>query len=321
MKTLRKSIAMSHRSFLNIPRQHPFLFAGGLLLALAVVTGLMHFNAPMSSFHHLFYIVILAGSFFHGIIGGIGVALIAGLLTSPWSPVTATALPPGEIDTFVRFIAFLSVGLSTGWLAQALHRRLEELTQLTEDSIRAVIRALDAMDGATARHSEKVAEYATLIARQLNLPPAQVDRIRWAALLHDVGKLSIPPEVLNKNGPLNEKEWAIVKRHPVESVRIVGDVTRLHALLPAVRHHHERMDGRGYPDGVRGSQFPLEARIISVADAFDAMTSNRPYRAALSPDEAFRELRRNEGTQFDPKVVRAFLHARGEKAVNGRAAS
>jgi len=169
--------------------------------------------------------------------------------------------------------------------------------------------ALDALDGPTARHSENVAVYATAIAHEMRLEPCRIARVRWAALFHDVGKLTIPPEILNKNGPLNDKEWAIVKRHPIESVRIVGTVQRLQALLPAVRHHHERMDGRGYPDGVCGEDFPLEARIISVADAFDAMTSDRPYRAALSRDDAFEELHRHVGTQFDPDVVDAFLRA------------
>lgn len=280
-----------------------------LALGLGGVVSLMHFGGSISnSFHHLFYIVILAGAYCFGLAGGVSVALAAGVLGSHLFPFIPPAVVPGDhLDCLVRLVAYVLVGGVTGSLATTLYRRLDELNQMTDDSIRAFIRALDAIDGATARHSENVAEYATAIAKQMRLTPAQIDRVRWAALLHDVGKLSVPIDILTKEGPLDEEEWAIVRRHPLESVRIVRDVTRLHGVLAAVRHHHERVDGRGYPDGVQGVQFPLEARIISVADAFDAMTSDRPYRRALSVEEAYAELRSNVGSQFDSRVVAAFI--------------
>lgn len=310
---------MSHASTDTSFRRRSLLHIPLLLLGLGGVVSLMHFGESFSgSFHHLFYIVILAGAYFFGPAGGISVALVAGALSSHLFPfVPAEHLSHLHLDCIVRLFTYLLVGSVTGYLTATLYRRLRELNQMTDDSIRAFIRALDAIDGATARHSEKVAEYATSIAQQLRLAPAQVDRVRWAALLHDVGKLSVPVDILTKAGPLNEDEWAIVRRHPLESVRIVRDVTRLHGVLAAVRHHHERVDGRGYPDGVRGEQFPLEARIISVADAFDAMTSDRPYRRALSVEEAYEELRANVGSQFDAKVVSAFIATHSRRFGNG----
>lgn len=300
---------------LTIAGRHPAWRIVLLTLSLGVICALMYVGGDLStSFQHLFYLTILASASFYGIPGGIIVGVVAGILSSPLLPfISVKSIPQEHIDSLVRFVSFVSVGLVTGMLTGSLRKRLHELNTLTDDSIRAFVRALDAMDGATAKHSEKVAEYATAIAEQMNLAPAQIDRVRWAALLHDVGKLSVPSDVLNKQGPLDDAEWEIIKRHPLESVRIVGNVTQLHSLLPAVRHHHERVDGRGYPDGVQGAQFPLEARIISVADAFDAMTSNRAYRAALSVQDAYDELRRNAGTQFDPKVVTAFVHFHSRK--------
>lgn len=294
------------------------------LLALGVVAvgGLMYFGGNVSaSFQHLFYLVIVAAASVYGVRGGVIVGMVAAVLSSSLLPVLNAHSPSGDLgDVVVRCISFIGVGLVTGLWTDSSRKRLHELNRLTDDSIRAFVRALDAVDGATALHSEKVAEYSTAIAEQMNLTPIQVNRVRWAALLHDVGKLSIPSAVLNKPGPLTDAEWELIKRHPLESVRIVGNVTQLHSLLPAVRHHHERVDGRGYPDGVRGAQFPLEARIISVADAFDAMTSNRAYRPGLSTSEAYAELRRHAGTQFDPKVVTAFIavHSQTHKTNGAR---
>jgi HD-GYP domain-containing protein (c-di-GMP phosphodiesterase class II) len=144
------------------------------------------------------------------------------------------------------------------------------------------------------------------IAEQLRLQPADVERIRWAALLHDVGKLGLPTSVLDKPLELTSLEWELVKRHPIESARIIEGVDLFRDQLEGVRHHHERYDGHGYPDGLHGEEIPLDARIIAVADAFDAMTTNRAYRLPIDRLEAFGRLARGAGTQFDPVVVNAF---------------
>jgi putative nucleotidyltransferase with HDIG domain len=165
---------------------------------------------------------------------------------------------------------------------------------------------LDARDARVAGHSKRVAAHAHMIAERMGLPASEAARIRAAATVHDVGKLETPQEILNKPGRLSEFEFAVIKRHATrgaEMVATLGD----DELTTIVRHHHERLDGRGYPDGLRGEEIPLGARIIAVADTFDALTSDRPYRAAHSHKDALDVLRAEAGTQLDPDAVDAFL--------------
>jgi diguanylate cyclase (GGDEF)-like protein/putative nucleotidyltransferase with HDIG domain len=165
---------------------------------------------------------------------------------------------------------------------------------------------LDMRDVGTARHSQTVGRYAEGIARALGLPEARVDRIRAAGVLHDIGKLGVADAVLKKPGPLTDAEWAEMRRHPELGARIL-DHANLRDISAWVLAHHERIDGRGYPHGLAGDAIPLEARILAVADAYEAMTADRAYRAALGHDSAQQELRDGTGTQFDPAVVEAFL--------------
>jgi putative nucleotidyltransferase with HDIG domain len=168
--------------------------------------------------------------------------------------------------------------------------------------------ALDIRDTGTARHSRTVGGYAELMARELGLEPALVERVRLAGVLHDVGKIGVPDAILGKRGPLNPSEWLEMRKHPEIGARILGspyfDDLRLWVLA-----HHERPDGRGYPFGLAGDEIPLEARIVAVADAYEAMTTDRVYRPSLGEAAAREELRRCAGTQFDERVVEAFLHA------------
>jgi diguanylate cyclase (GGDEF)-like protein len=167
---------------------------------------------------------------------------------------------------------------------------------------------LDLRDVSTARHSQTVGRYAEGIARALGLPEERVHRIRAAGVLHDVGKLGIADAVLQKPGPLNDEEWADMRRHPELGARIL-EHANLRDISGWVLAHHERVDGRGYPLGLAGDAIPLEARILAVADAYEAMTADRPSRAALGHDAARAELQAGAGTQFDPEVVKAFLRA------------
>jgi putative nucleotidyltransferase with HDIG domain len=165
---------------------------------------------------------------------------------------------------------------------------------------------LDLRDVSTARHSQTVGRYAEGIARELGLSGERVERIRAAGVLHDVGKLGVADAVLQKPGPLTDEEWADMRRHPELGARIL-DHANLRDISGWVLAHHERLDGHGYPQGLAGEAIPLEARILAVADAYEAMTADRPYRAALGHDAARAELRACCGTQFDPAVVDAFL--------------
>ncbi|MDD5312382.1 MAG: diguanylate cyclase [Dehalococcoidia bacterium] len=174
-------------------------------------------------------------------------------------------------------------------------------------TIYALAATLEARDKYTYGHSRKVSRYAVSIAESLGLPPEQVTIISAAALLHDIGKIGIPDNVLNKNEKLLEDEWELLKSHPKLSATIIGHIPSLTTCLAAVKHHHERWDGNGYPAGLLGEGIPIEARILAVADAFEAMISDRPYRGPFSYKKALNELERCSGSQFDPCVVKAFI--------------
>src|SRR3954470_22373873 len=165
---------------------------------------------------------------------------------------------------------------------------------------------LDLRDVSTARHSQTVGRYAEGIARALDLSEERVQRIRAAGVLHDVGKLGIADAVLQKPGPLTDEEWADMRRHPELGARIL-EHANLRDISGWVLAHHERVDGRGYPHGLAGDAIPLEARILAVADAYEAMTADRAYRPALGHDAAQAELLACAGTQFDERVVDAFM--------------
>jgi diguanylate cyclase (GGDEF)-like protein len=166
--------------------------------------------------------------------------------------------------------------------------------------------SLDVRDAGNTVHSHRVARFAELIARELGLAPDSVERLRLAGLVHDVGRVGVPDDLIGKAGPLSDEEWGWVRAHPSTGARLL-ESTDFADVQRWVRSHHERPDGTGYPDGLRGEEVPLEARIIAVADAYEAMTSERPYRAALSAEEAARELRAGAGRQFDEEVVEALL--------------
>lgn len=176
-------------------------------------------------------------------------------------------------------------------------------------AIRALATALDARDPYTAGHSERVSHFSVAIARQLDLVPYETEVIRLGALLHDIGKIGVSDVILTKPGRLTDEEYESIKQHPGLGARILRSVPFLTPHIPIVELHHERPDGRGYPHGLKGDDIPLEARIVHVADAYDAMTTARAYRHAMSPAEAIRELWRCSGTEYDVELVRALVTA------------
>ncbi|HEX74299.1 MAG TPA: diguanylate cyclase [Dehalococcoidia bacterium] len=172
--------------------------------------------------------------------------------------------------------------------------------------IYALAATVDAKDHRTYGHSKKVSDYSVVLAQALGLSGDRIATIRSAGLLHDIGKIAIPDSILNKEGPLTEEEWIPIKAHPRLGVEILRHVIDLVNCLPAILHHHERYDGDGYPSGLKGEDIPLEARILTIADTYDAITSARPYHQQLSSQQAFDELKRCAGTQFDPELVDVF---------------
>jgi HD-GYP domain-containing protein (c-di-GMP phosphodiesterase class II) len=179
-------------------------------------------------------------------------------------------------------------------------------------TVRALAQAVDAKDSYTAGHSSRVTLYSVIIGEELALDPEQLRRLRLSGLLHDVGKIGIRDSVLGKPGQLTDEEFAVMKSHPTVGEGILKPVPQLAEVIPGVVSHHERFDGRGYPRGLKAEEIPLLGRIIGVADAFDAMTSDRVYRPRLSDEVALGELRKHSGTQFDSRVVTAFLAAYGK---------
>jgi len=176
-------------------------------------------------------------------------------------------------------------------------------------TMNALCQAVETKDYYTRGHGDRVSRGSVLIARQVGMSSARTDAIRFAGMLHDVGKLGVPTQVLQKTGPLTEDEFAAIQLHPMRGLEIVREIGFLYEALNGIMHHHERIDGRGYPMGLAGHEIPEFARVIAVADAFDSMTTTRSYRAAKSIVQAIVELRRGAGTQFDPLIVQAFIAA------------
>ena len=173
-------------------------------------------------------------------------------------------------------------------------------------TVKALVSAIETKDRYTSGHSARVNLLAMLLGKQLGLPADELESLKWASILHDVGKIGMPEAILHKPGRLTSQEYEVVRQHPWRGYEVLGHIGQLRAARMAVLYHHERLDGRGYPLGLSGSAIPLAARIIAVADTFDALTSNRPYREAWNEDEAHQEILRVSGTQFDPVVVEAF---------------
>ena len=186
---------------------------------------------------------------------------------------------------------------------QKLAEKNEQIQRITLQTVSTVAHALDARDGYTQGHSMRVSTYAATIARELGLPEEEVENIRNVALLHDIGKIGVPDSILNKPARLTDAEFALMKEHPSVGGEILKDIDTIPGIEIGTRYHHERYGGGGYPSGLKGDGIPYIARIIAVADAFDAMTSNRVYRKHLSDDQVISELERCSGTQFDPKIA------------------
>ncbi len=230
-------------------------------------------------------------------------------------PLTALALVPLFLIHFTqRAVLRLEEASETiGRQNASLEEANREVIERSTAALEALSATVDARDTYTAGHSRRVAASATVIARELGLTGDELDVVGQAALLHDIGKIAIPDAVLLKEGALTAAEWVVMRSHPEEGARIIERLGYLDDVVPGIRHHHERMDGRGYPDGLLGDEVPLVARIIHVADSLDAMTTKRLYRDERSFEEALEEIRNGRGTDFCASCVDAL-----ERAVSAR---
>jgi putative nucleotidyltransferase with HDIG domain len=249
------------------------------------------------------------------------IALIAVLLVSGVSarsivrPLTSLAdkLKSNRPDGSLPTLDISSTTYEVDELVQAFNRASESvkdgrerLSQAYTEFIASISSAVDARDVYTAGHSRRVSDYASVIAEAMGLKD-QLEVVRIGALLHDVGKLGIPDEILQKPGPLTAEEFDCIKQHPAIGKRILDRIEAFERYVPVVELHHENHDGSGYPWGLKGERIPVSARIVHVADAYDAMVTNRPYRKGMSHQRALEILAQNAGSQFDPGVVNAFL--------------
>ena len=200
--------------------------------------------------------------------------------------------------------------------AQAIEnaRLFENLQRTFRETIQGLVITLEAKDKYTSGHSRRVTEYGVTIAKALNFPPAELEKMEWAGLLHDIGKIGIRLESLNKPKKITREEHEMFKDHTVMGKQILESIHFLRDIIPLVYHHHEWYDGSGYPEGIKGDKIPLGARVLTVADSYDAMTSDRPYRKAMSSEEAVAELNRYAGIQFDPRVVAVFARILADPA-------
>lgn len=185
--------------------------------------------------------------------------------------------------------------------------------QLLKDCVRSIISALEAKDPYTYGHSLRVAEYALLMGRGFGLCEDDLILLELGALLHDIGKIGTPDHILLKPGPLTTQEFEVMKKHPIQSAEILSHIELLKEVVPIVRSHQERVDGKGYPDHLKGEEIPLLSRMVYIADAFDAMTSDRPYRSAWTDDKAYAELRNCIAIQFDEKLTKIFIEEHRKK--------
>jgi response regulator RpfG family c-di-GMP phosphodiesterase len=226
------------------------------------------------------------------------------------------AADPDVDDSQVHFMKLLAgvvaVQLDHERVVQERHRLERERgrADIEQSHVRALIAALETRDEYTGSHCESVVSLAERVAAHLELTADEIFTVKQTALLHDIGKVGVPDAILQKPGKLDDLEWGIMRQHPAIGARLIASIEPLAHLAPAIRAEHERWDGAGYPDGLSGEQIPLAARIGFACDAFHAMTSDRPYRRAMSETHAIAELHSNAATQFDPRVVRALISVR-----------
>jgi HD-GYP domain-containing protein (c-di-GMP phosphodiesterase class II) len=222
--------------------------------------------------------------------------------------VTYLTVGGGLLLLYVLLFGIVGAGSRTiDRQSKALRAQATELERSYGDTIMSLAAAVDARDSQTESHSRRVTELAVRLGEELELDPGSLRALRHGAELHDIGKIGVPDAILRKPGPLTEAEWELMQRHPMIGHDMIKHVSFLEDARPVVRHHHERWDGQGYPDGLAGEDIPIAARIFALADAYDAITSDRPYRRGSDPEEALLRIIQDAGTHFDPMLVAAFV--------------
>jgi putative nucleotidyltransferase with HDIG domain len=211
----------------------------------------------------------------------------------------------------VELLSIFANNIATAYLRARLDQAKaqvdEELKTSYVSAMRALVQAIEEKDKYTRGHSERVAGMVVQVARTLGVPESEIEYFSFGSILHDVGKIGIAEGIVKKSKPLTDAEYKIIQKHPMKGVEILHPITFIQDHMYLIRNHHERWDGKGYPDGLAGDAIPLGAQIVAIADAYDAMTSSRPYRKGMPSEDAVNEIRKNAGTQFSHKIANAFL--------------
>jgi HD-GYP domain-containing protein (c-di-GMP phosphodiesterase class II) len=248
----------------------------------------------------------------HSVRAGTMSSIICALLRSPRNRIGVLHLDRGpfqepftENDLYLADAigASVAVGIESAQI-------VEQQRQQFISTVHTLARAVELRDNYTGQHTQRVTDYSLLLADEMRLPAQERYQLQIGTPLHDIGKIGIDDAILRKPGRLTEGEFETMKTHTTLGASMLTALLNLAPMIPIVKHHHERFDGKGYPEGLRGEQIPLSARIVAVADAFDAMTTDRPYRRALPTERAFLEIMQAAGTHFDPRCVEAFVQAR-----------
>jgi hypothetical protein len=258
----------------------------------ALVAGIVHFAQGVS------LRTVWHGTISNSVAGYVGYGLFGLLLAVLWAPQGADVGPAAALLVLLPL-----------FVARWAYAQYAEQQRAYDRTVRTLIAAVETKDLYTRGHSERVAAASVLIARAIGMREDRVASLRYAGMLHDIGKLGVPTRVLQKTGRLSEEEYATIKLHPVRGLEMIREIEFLGEAFAGIMHHHERLDGLGYPMGLRGEEIPEFARAIAVADAFDSMTTTRSYRGARTAEDALIELQRCAGTQFDPTMVDALVSA------------
>ncbi len=313
-RTLARAFSAPTRATVGRDRVHRFLAVGAIVLLLAMALAVARVTGgDPTPLNHLAYAPIIIAAYLFGLRGGVISALLVALFLGPFIWPAEASDWDSEVG-LVRMVMYLSVGAVTGLLFDRVRQAMlgwqtaaVQIAQRERDGMVALARGAEAKDSDTGDHVLRVQLVAERLALSAGVSEDRAADIGWSAMLHDLGKLHVPDRILLKPGPLEAAEWDIMRRHPIWGEHILEHGSGFELARRIARSHHEAFDGRGYPDGLRASAIPFEARIVCIADAFDSMTHHRPYRRARSLEWALEELDRFAGRQFDPELVRLLV--------------